>query len=119
MRIKFHCRDDNSDLAAALGLIFALAILFVSAIPAPAQQPDAPSTAKPDTSTQSDASNPADPPPDDSPETMLPHFKNPRFWLSGQANFIFQTHPPFDALYSGSHSLSPNYDKATSRVMTL
>jgi hypothetical protein len=50
---------------------------------------------------------------------MFPHFKNSRFWLSGQANFIFQTHPPFPAPYSGVHSLSPNYEKATSRVLTL
>jgi len=50
---------------------------------------------------------------------MFPHFKDTRFWLSGQANFIFQTHPDFPALYSGSHSLSPHYEKATSRLMTL
>lgn len=66
------------------------------------------------------AADPADPPPaDDGTEAMLPHFKDTRFWLSGQANFIFQTHPDFHALYSGTHSLSPNYEKATSRVMTL
>src|SRR6202166_998089 len=53
------------------------------------------------------------------PESMLPHFKSTRFWLSGQANFIFQTHPPFHARYSGPHSLSPHYEKATSRVLTL
>ena len=64
-------------------------------------------------------SDEADPPPDDSPETMLPHFKDTRFWLSGQMNFIFQTHPPFSADYSGVHSLSPHYQKATSRVLTL
>jgi high affinity Mn2+ porin len=52
-------------------------------------------------------------------EAMLPHFKNTRFWLSGQMNFIFQTHPNFHADYSGPHSLSPDYDKATSRLMTL
>ena len=45
--------------------------------------------------------------------------KNSRFWLSGQMNFIFQTHPDFHALYSGPHSLSPRYEKATSRVLTL
>src|SRR6201987_6014244 len=56
---------------------------------------------------------------DDSTETMLPHFKSTRFWLSGQANFIFQTHPDFPALYSGPHSLSNQYEKATSRVLTL
>jgi len=53
------------------------------------------------------------------PESMLPHFRSTRFWVSGQANFIFQTHPDFHADYSGPHSLSPNYEKATSRVMTL
>jgi high affinity Mn2+ porin len=61
----------------------------------------------------------SDPPPDDGVETMFPHFKDTRFWLSGQMNFIFQTHPPFHADYSGPHSLSPNYEKATSRVLTL
>jgi len=53
------------------------------------------------------------------PQSMFPHFKDTRFWLSGQANFIFQTHPPFDAKYSGKNSLNPNYEKATSRVLTL
>ncbi|HVI10717.1 MAG TPA: carbohydrate porin [Candidatus Binatia bacterium] len=56
---------------------------------------------------------------EDGTESMFPHFKDTRFWLSGQANFIFQTHPPFHALYSGPHSLSSNYEKATSRVLTL
>ncbi len=50
---------------------------------------------------------------------MFPPLKNTRFWLSGQANFVFQALPPFSALYSGPHSLGPNYEKATSRVMTL
>jgi high affinity Mn2+ porin len=67
-----------------------------------------------------DAADAPDPvPADEGTEAMLPHFNSTRFWLSGQANFIFQTHPPFPATYSGTHSLSPNYDKATSRVMTL
>jgi hypothetical protein len=56
---------------------------------------------------------------DSSTESMFPHFKDTRFWLSGQANFVFQSHPDFHALYGGTHSLSPNYEKATSRVMTL
>jgi len=50
---------------------------------------------------------------------MLPHLADTRYWLSGQANFIFQTHPPFHAPYSGPNSLDPNYEKATSRVVTL
>ena len=56
---------------------------------------------------------------DPAPETMFPHFHDTRFWLSGQANFIFQAHPGFHALYSGQNSLSPHYEKATSRVLTL
>lgn len=72
------------------------------------QSPDAPAATDPASSEGSD-----DPP------AMFPHFRNTRFWLTGQMNFIFQTHPPFPALYSGPHSLSPDYEKATSRVMTL
>jgi high affinity Mn2+ porin len=56
---------------------------------------------------------------DDSIPAMFPHFETDRVWLSGQANFIFQTHPPFHAAYSGKNSLNPNYEKATSRVLTL
>jgi len=58
-------------------------------------------------------------PPDDPLPTMFPHLETDRVWLSGQANFIFQTHPPFHAAYSGRNSLDPNYEKATSRVLTL
>ena len=50
---------------------------------------------------------------------MFPHFESDRIWLSGQANFIFQTHPPFSALYSGPHSFKTNFEEATSRVLTL
>ncbi len=65
------------------------------------------------------ADDPAGAATDADPEAMLPHFKDTRFWLSGQTNFIFQAHPDFHAAYSGQNSLSPHYEKATSRVMTL
>ena len=65
------------------------------------------------------ADNPASPPANADPEAIFPHFKDTRFWLSGQTNFIFQTHPDFHATYSGQNSLSSHYEKATSRVMTL
>lgn len=52
-------------------------------------------------------------------ESVFPHFHNERFWVSGQMNFIFQTHPEFHAKYSGPNSLVSNYEKATSRVVTL
>jgi hypothetical protein len=64
-----------------------------------------------------DPNHPTDAPSD--PEALFPHFKDTRFWLSGQANFIFQALPSFHADYSGPHSLGPDYEKATSRVMTL
>jgi high affinity Mn2+ porin len=91
-------------------------------LPAQAQQPDAPSLATSNPAPQRDTAavaNVVNPPPEEGTEAMFPHFKDSRFWLSGQANFIFQTHPPFHAPYSGKNSLSPNYEKATSRVMTL
>jgi high affinity Mn2+ porin len=68
----------------------------------------------------STASESADPEPaDETVQSMFPHFKEGRLWVSGQANFIFQTHPPFYAEYSGTNSFQPYYDKATSRVLTL
>jgi len=53
------------------------------------------------------------------PESMVGHSEHGRYLVSGQINFIFQTHPDFSAAYSGVNSLSPYYEKATSRVMTL
>lgn len=73
---------------------------------------------QPKNSTPPDAENQPETADDPSP-TMFPHLETDRVWLSGQANFIFQTHPPFHADYSGKNSLNPNYEKATSRVLTL
>lgn len=112
--------------APAVALVFALA----SARPTARGQAQSASVSTQTSSTQrspaaaadaTDANDPSGPPSDAGadPETMFPHFKSTRFWLSGQANFIFQTHPEFHADYSGPHSLSPDYSKATSRVLTL
>src|SRR5580692_2249842 len=101
-------------------LVPALLVLAL-AVSAGAQQagdPAAPPQSSPTTQQANSAPDPPAPPPDDSTESMLPHLKSSRFWLSGQANFVFQAHPDFPALYSGPHSLSPDYEKATSRVMT-
>jgi hypothetical protein len=105
-----------------LMLAFWAAIALGPAFQPLAQQPDALLKANSDGVPQKDtpaATDPSVPPPDEGVEAMFPHFRDTRFWLSGQANFIFQTHPPFHAPYSGPHSLSPNYEKATSRVLTL
>jgi high affinity Mn2+ porin len=76
-------------------------------------QSDPPVPQPPNDATPGDTPAQGDP-----AQTILPHLSDTRYWLSGQANFIFQTHPPFYAPYSGTNSLSPNYEKATSRVLT-
>ena len=50
---------------------------------------------------------------------MFPHPESDRYWISGQANFIFQAHPSFHAPYSGPHSFRTDFQEATSRVLTL
>ncbi|HET9698286.1 MAG TPA: porin, partial [Terriglobales bacterium] len=65
------------------------------------------------TTTDSESQKPSDPP------AFFNHSADSRFWASGQLNFIFQTHPDFPAKYSGPNSLHSQYEKATSRVLTL
>jgi high affinity Mn2+ porin len=55
--------------------------------------------------------------PDPAP-VIFPHPESDRIWLSGQANFISQWHPPFHSSYQGPNSLSQNYERALSRVLT-
>jgi high affinity Mn2+ porin len=99
-------------------ILLAMLWLVVTATSAQQNEPSAPASQTPVSAKATDSSA-AEDPADDGPEAMFPHFKDTRFWLSGQANFVFQTHPEFPALYSGEHSLSPHYEKATSRVLTL
>jgi high affinity Mn2+ porin len=107
---------------AAIGLLAACMLLICSdwlhAQEEPAQ-PTTPPAASNTPSPANPAADAADSASSDAPQTMLPHFRSTRFWLSGQANFIFQTHPPFPAPYSGKNSMDPHYEKATSRVLTL
>ena len=65
------------------------------------------------TTNDSESQKPSDPP------AFFNHSADSRFWASGQLNFIFQTHPDFPAKYSGPNSLHSQYEKATSRVLTL
>src|SRR5215470_15733256 len=51
--------------------------------------------------------------------TMFPHSESGRYWISGQANIIFQWHPSFPAEYSGPNSLHPYAENATSKLFTL
>ena len=103
-------------ISAFIAIVLALG---VAPLPAWAQSGQ---SSEPTAQVPNSPESPAAPDPsseDAGTESMFPHFKSTRYWLSGQANFIFQTHPPFSALYSGTHSLGPNYEKATSRVLTL
>src|SRR5450631_309353 len=114
------CR--NSGNFRDLGLPLALAMAsVVYVLPAVAQQPVSsfPQVQNATPQTGAPTFDPPAPPSDESTEAIFPHVKNTRFWLSGQANFVFQTHPEFHAPYSGTHSLNPHYEKATSRLMTL
>ena len=109
-------------VAPTLSLALALAFVLGAGAPAGwAQSQVAAASTQSAAPTAPAANDPPIPPTDANADTesMFPHFKDSRFWLSGQANFIFQTHPGFHADYSGKNSLSPHYDKATSRVMTL
>ena len=104
---------------ASISVLVIVLALGAAPLPAPAQagQSSGPAAQAPNSPDSASAPDPT--PEDAGTESMLPHFKSTRFWLSGQMNFIFQTHPQFSAAYSGPHSLSPNYEKATSRVLTM
>src|SRR5690349_19172478 len=54
-----------------------------------------------------------------SPVTFLPHSDTTWWWLSGQANFIEQSHGGFTSPYSGPHSFRATPENALSRVFTL
>jgi hypothetical protein len=78
-----------------------------------AQLPDSASASRTQPETQTEAgtqANKADPNQAD-PQSLLPHLQDMRYWLSGQANFIFQAHPEFHAPYSGGNSLDSRYEK--------
>lgn len=57
--------------------------------------------------------------PDDPAVTMFDHPASWPFWISGQANVIFQAHGSFPAKYSGPNSFRNKGEQATSSVETL
>jgi hypothetical protein len=52
-------------------------------------------------------------------DTFFEHSDKTKWWISGQANIVFQAHGNFYALYSGPNSLKNTAENATSRVLTL
>jgi high affinity Mn2+ porin len=51
--------------------------------------------------------------------TMLPHAEGARYWISGQANIIFQGRIPFHSPYEGPNSFRNSAEYKTSMVGTL
>jgi high affinity Mn2+ porin len=51
--------------------------------------------------------------------TMAPHSENARYWVSGQANSIFQMHGHFRSPYQGPNSLIDDFETKASEVGTL
>lgn len=51
--------------------------------------------------------------------TMFPHSATARYWISGQANSIFQTHGHFHSPYQGPNSLIDDFEAKASEVATV
>ncbi len=51
--------------------------------------------------------------------TLFPHSESSRFWISGQTNIVLQWHPAFPAQYTGTNSLTPEAQSATTHILTL
>jgi high affinity Mn2+ porin len=74
--------------------------------PPPASQASQPDSASPPASD------------DSHPLTLFPHSQTSRYWISGQANVVFQWHPTFPAAYTGPNSLTPSAQSAATHVLT-
>jgi len=85
----------------AIGVLLCLATLAVAAL----AQTDSADTASPDFPAPRD--------------TFFEHSNKAKWWISGQANFVFQAHADFYAAYSGPNSFTNAGENANSRVMTL
>jgi hypothetical protein len=81
-----------------------------------AQVPDPKSDQKSNQDKPKDQQPPAS---DDPPTSMFPHPEGSRYWLSGQANVIFQGRLPFHAAYQGPNSFRNSAEYRTSMVETL
>jgi len=68
---------------------------------------------------QPTAAEPKAAPPDAPVVTMAPHPDNSRYWISGQANIIFQGRLPFHSSYQGPNSFHNSAEYKTSMVGTL
>jgi hypothetical protein len=92
-------------LACAWSLAVGLAAAQTPAPPASGSGPQ-PSTVQP-------------PAQEDPVLTMAPHSEGGRYWVSGQANSIFQMHGHFHSPYEGANSLQNTFETKASEVATL
>jgi high affinity Mn2+ porin len=99
--------------AVILRLVLALISVALSACQACAQSQSAEPTQSQSTASDNSTSN------GDDSLTMFPHSDSSRYWISGQANIIFQWHPAFPSAYSGPNSLSAPAQSSTSHVFTI
>ncbi|HEY1730775.1 MAG TPA: carbohydrate porin [Terriglobales bacterium] len=88
-------------IAGFMVLPFALALAACAQDTPPVEQPQ---PAAPTTQT---------------PDTFFEHSQTAKWWVSGQANFIFQANGSFYAQYSGPNSFKNVPENALSRVLTL
>ena len=124
-RVKSH------HLRLALLLVVTKAIAQTPGAGDPAQLPSAPepnlqASASPraewsiiGTPSSGDRSGASKNPAPDPPSTMFPHPEDSRYWLSGQANIIFQGRLPFHSPYEGPNSFRNSAEYKTSLVGTL
>ena len=63
--------------------------------------------------------NAPEPAPEAPSVTVFPHPEDARYWISGQANIIFQGRIPFHSLYEGPNSFRNSAEYKTSMVGTL
>ena len=115
----------------ALPILSLLFLYFVAPAAALAAQDTDTALQKPDKPDKPTAQAPEAPAPsptvpaaDDSAAsddvlTLFPHSQTSPYWISGQANIIFQWHPSFPTKYSGPNSLRSQGESATSKLYTL
>ena len=110
----------------AAGIAAGLLVAVVAVAPLRAQQTDSaaaqdqqqPSTLTTNAPGEVAENNPALAEVGETP-SMFPHPDKTWWFVAGQMNFISQANPSFPAKYSGPNSFRNDYEKATSRVLTL
>jgi high affinity Mn2+ porin len=121
MRLSLEGIGRSIWLALGYTLLFLLCTA-TSQVPAESQTPRWNESSAPPAQCAAAADNPCDESGDESggdPTTVFEHPASSRYLISGQSNIIFQYHPAFPAKYTGTNSMLPEAQRATSRVLTL